>query len=505
MDLSTEFQSNKCCTVAFPGTGRQTISTDYTMPDYCGDIERILHCGTAVQLHAVSENTDRLNAEGEIEIRLLYQSDDAKLAVFEQHLPLSITLPLAEPAQNGFVRAKALVDYLNCRAISPRKISLNGSVSVQFEMLRETEETLISAMEDCEVLPQQIPVSSLVSLQQRCFDLSETVSLLAKLPAVGSLIRVSGMTTVQSTEAVEDKLLLKGELQLDVLYLSFDGNLQRMQHTLPISQVLDAPGVSAESKLNLTLDSMSIYAQPKRDGADDMRLLDFAAKLSVTIRAYETKTLQAIVDCYAPHGDLQPQMLSRAFPVFLKQLQLSLQREETIDTGVENCEVLDAAVMQMKPKTTADADAVEVETETSLLLILRDPEGNMHAIERSVTLRFSEPLHLDADDVLFSPDVSVKVTGVQSDAGGNVRVTLTGQAAGNLFAVQQISVLINAELKNSDTQPDCQLILSFDKAGENLWPIAKKYRSTVSLIQSENDLPDGALTEDRLLLIPTAI
>ena len=176
-----------------------------------------------------------------------------------------------------------------------------------------------------------------------------------------------------------------------------------------------------------------------------------------------------------------------------------------IETGLVRCEVLDTAILQIKPKTSADADTVHVESDVSLLLLVRDVNGSVHAFERSVTLNLTEPLHLDADDVRFSPQVNLQIVSVQPDADGNIRVVLAEQATGNLYAVQQISVLTHAQMCENDAQPDCQLILSFAKAGEALWPIAKKYRSTVSLIQRENDLSDDVVAEDRLLLIPTAI
>ena len=72
MDLSMEFQSNKVCAVVFSGIGRQSVASDFTLPDYCGDIERILHCSGFVQLHTINANGDRLQADGEIEIRLLH-------------------------------------------------------------------------------------------------------------------------------------------------------------------------------------------------------------------------------------------------------------------------------------------------------------------------------------------------------------------------------------------------------------------------------------------------
>lgn len=503
MELSMEYQSNNVCTVAFSGTGRQPISSDSTLPDYCGDIERILHCGACIQLHTVNATADRLRAEGEIELRILYLTSDGAPDVFEQHIPLSVSLPTTELPQEPVITACASVDYLNCRALSPRKISLNGSVSVQFEVLQKKDEPLISAIADCEVLPQDIDVSEIVSLAHRTFDLSETLSLPADAPPVGKLIRTQAQPTIASAEAVENKLLLKGSLLVHVLYLDQSGTIQTLQHALPISQVLDAPGVKPDSLLALCVQQMSLYVQPKRDGADEMRLLDLAAKLSVTIRAFENKTLHAVADCYATGAALRPVTKLRSFAKYVKPLQLSMQQEESIESGLEDCEVLDAAILQIKPKTEADPDTIEVSADVTVLLLLKDREGSMQAVERSIELQLSEPLHLDADEVLFTPDVHAEVRGVHTD-GGIIRLSLSLFAEGNIYAAQQTSVLIKVELLETQTQPDSQLILLFAKEGESLWPIAKRCRSTVTLIQNENDLSQDRLTEDRILLIPTA-
>ena len=505
MELSMEYQSSNSCAIAFTGTGRQAVATDFTLPDYCSDIERILRCGGAVQLHTISENAGHLHADGEIDLRLLYLNEEGQPDLFEQHLPLSVSLQMPDPAENGVLRAHATIDYLNCHARSPRKISLNGSVSVQFEVLQSKEEQIVSSLPSCESLSQQIAVSSLVSLQQRTFDLSETVSLPAALPPVEKLIRADALPTVQSVEAVDHKLLVKGSLQIDAVYLTQDKSIEKFRHTLPISQVLEVPGVTAGSLIDLSLETQALYVQTKRDGADEMRLLDLAAKLSALVRAYENRTLSGVIDCYATNASLQPQTALRSYPLFLKQVQISAQAEESMETGVAGCEVLDAVVDSKKTKTVCDADSIEIETDVTLLLLLRDPNGNLHVLERNTQLHLKEMLHLDADDAQFSPAVNVSVNGVHVLENGNLKADLLIQAAGNLFAVLQNTVVTGGEILECDKQPDCQLILYFGKTGELLWPIAKRYRSTVGLIRSENNLSDNTLAEDRLLMIPTVV
>ncbi len=46
------------------------------------------------------------------------------------------------------------------------------------------------------------------------------------------------------------------------------------------------------------------------------------------------------------------------------------------------------------------------------------------------------------------------------------------------------------------------LVVYFAKEQEALWDIAKKFRTSVDLIKSENELKDDVLDTRRILLIP---
>ena len=505
MELSMDFQSFDVCAVTYTGTGRQSLDTDIVLPDYCGDIKRILHCETSAQLHSVGQDGERLRAEGETVIRLLYINDDNQPDCFAQHLPLSVVVSVPALDANAVITARAATDYLNCRALNPRKITVNGTVSVHFEVLARTQQTSIRQISEMEQQSQTVTVSALRALTQKTFDLSETVSIGTNQESIGKLLHLEATPLITGSETVDDKLLLKGNLSVDILYLTEDGALQRFNHALPISQIVEAAGLQPDSDPDIRVQLLSLYAQPKRDGADENRLLELAAKLSVLVQDFEEQTQNVITDCYAISGVLQPTFTDQCFLHRAKTLHLHLQNTQTVETGLDGAALLQHIhVQSMTAGAQTDAEETELSVQVLLSMLLKDKAGELRYLEKDVSLVLQEPLHFDADDAVFDPQVRVRILQTQMHDNGKLDVQLEMTADGSVFEKRTESVLTNAALDNTVQDAQSGLVLSFSKQGESLWDIAKRYRTREALILSENGLTEHVLQDDRLLLIPFA-
>ena len=55
----------------------------------------------------------------------------------------------------------------------------------------------------------------------------------------------------------------------------------------------------------------------------------------------------------------------------------------------------------------------------------------------------------------------------------------------------------NAAKKESD----CALVLYYPQKGEDLWSIAKKYNTTIKMLEEENELKNGDAVEGKMLII----
>ncbi len=501
MELSLEQKTYAVCGIAAQLALRQPLETDLVLPDYCSDVKRILHCAVEPNLHAVTAAGERVGAEGELVIRLVYLNEDDSLDCVEQHTPFSVSGSVRDMPVGAVLESRAAMEYVNCRAVSARKVSVSGTALVHVNVLEQKAEGFSDVSPLLETQTQDVSVSVLCALNEKSFDLSETLALGDNRPAVAKLLRVTGSPQLYAVETAENKLLLKGSLAVDLLYLSNDGALFRLTHDLPISQVIEAPGVKADRDVDVALQLQALYAEPKSDGNDEARLVELAAKLSAIVKAYENEAVTVVTDCYATQGILQPNFTDRVFPQRVAALHVSKTVQQTVETGVSGGTLLDAAVQQTHAEASGGSGSLTIVCSSTLSLLLQDADGAIQYLERTCAFQVEEPINSDANELISTSQVSVRISQSSIDPNGVLRLQLDLTADGAVFSEQTERVLTDAALDESATSDNQSLVLSFSKKGDALWDIAKRYRTKLSLILEENEIQGDTLQEDRMLLI----
>ena len=504
MELSLEQKTYNQCEKTASLTLRQPLETDLVLPDYCGDIKRILHCTVEPNLFSSTVSGERVGAEGDLYIRLIYVNEDDAIDCAEQRIPLSVSGIVKKVSVGAVLQTRASMEYVNCRAVSPRKINVSGTALVHIDVLESKEEFYSGVSPSLETQTRDISVSVLRALCEKSFDLSETLALGDNRPAVGKLLRVTGLPLLQAVEKVDDKLLLKGSLSVELLYLSVDGGLFRLTHELPISQIIEAPGVKANGDVDVALQLQALQAEPKRDGNDEVRLIELLAKLSALVKSYNEETMTVVTDCYATQGLLRPTFSERVFPQRVAALHLVKSVQQSVDTDLKDGTLLDVSVLQTNSDVHGGGGRLIIQCQTTMSLLLQDADGEVQYVERTCEVQLDETLDSDAKDILCSPSISVKIAQSALDPNGLVRLQLDVSAEGAVFAEQSLLVLTDASLEDSSSDDAQSLVLSFSKQGDALWDIAKRYRTKLSLIQEENAIQGDVLQEDRMLLIPCA-
>ena len=107
-----------------------------------------------------------------------------------------------------------------------------------------------------------------------------------KKPETGKILNVSSRATLQSKKSVADKLLIKGDLYTEILYLSEseEGRTEKFIHTMPISQIIDIPGLDENSICSITLGVREVAVARKTDTSSQGSLAEIAAKCSAMVR-----------------------------------------------------------------------------------------------------------------------------------------------------------------------------------------------------------------------------
>ena len=502
----------KTCAVGMLETSPESVADnpfdlEIQLPDYMPDIHRILHCAVIPQIQAISSIGDRVNVEGVGEVRLLYCSEDGSAHVYEQSFPLRRTVP--ENIQGANIRVNAATDYVNCRAAGQREASVNGSVSMHFVSVSRREMQIPSAS-DSDGLQTQVDRLTALSLSactEKIFAMSEVVEL-ENDPPIGGILCSRTYTRVDAVKAVSDKILVKGEVVTRVQYLSAtDGNtIASYSHSMPINQVIEAIGVTETDFLDVTLHVLSSVTVPKTDGSGDNRLLEITLQIGASVRCYAQIETDTICDAYSTTASLVPKFTDVDLFTSCVRWQDSVRVHEKADIAGLGLQSVQFVFVRDVQCNCAVKDGMAVAQCTATLELLgQNIDGSDVWVEKPI--EFSCKKALTDDATLYHCETNVCLTQCTASVldDGTLDVQADGFIDATIYSGNTVRILTaaTAEPFSQDSDP-AALTIYFADEGERVWDIARRYRTTVEAVSTENGLTNGTVAEKRMLVIPLA-
>ncbi len=488
-------------------SSQQNIETEITLPDYCGDIKRILKCVLRPGITNISLSGENATATGKVSLKLIYVNDKDKIDCYESAEDLSVYAVMKNLPENPLLCAEAKTNYVNCRATSQRKISIEGNIAVMFRAYGQKETYLAHKAEGqgIQCREKQVSYENLICRKEKIFDLGETAKVPQGKATVGKILGVSARATLESKKAVSDKLLIKGDLYTEVLYLSEseEGKTEKLTHSMPISQIIDIPGIDEKSLCSVVLNVRHINVQRKADSSSQGSLLEIAAKCSAMVKCSEVKTAEVADDCYSTSHDIESEYTIHEFTLPVHSADEQKTVTSTLDMPSDVSSVLNMWCSDLMGKMKGKGDKAEASCSAVLCILYTDGKGMPAYTEKNADFLIVCKLkdtyeNLKCDFNIQMRDIEWKITAkdkleVKMKPGVNYNI----YACQSIRAVKDIKVL--AEKKNDD---DAALTLYFGSKDENLWDIAKKYNTTKAAIQNENALQGDVTEKDGMLLIP---
>ena len=136
MEYPTESRFLRAPAAVLDTVAEQLADVDLTLPDYCPDIEKILKCTLIPKLQSKSLSGGQLRVDGSCVVNVLYVESTGKtIRCCEQSVSFSQSFSLRETPENYVVLTKTKPEYINCRALSPRRLVIHGAFSMYAKVL----------------------------------------------------------------------------------------------------------------------------------------------------------------------------------------------------------------------------------------------------------------------------------------------------------------------------------------------------------------------------------
>ena len=485
----------------------QAVSLEINLPDYCSDIKKILKCTVKAGISNVSVSGENVNLSGTAVTRLIYVGENEKIDCLEHTDALSCSTRIKDMPENPLIKAVTRTDYINCRALSQRRISVSGNIGAAVYVYRENKKEFPCHIDspDMECKKEKKTVSNLICQTEKTFDLSETVALDKDREDIGKILRSDCTVKLESKKAVADKLLIKGELCCEILYTDSEKNgIVKVTHSMPISQILGVGGITEKSDIQLSLAPSQFTVSAKNDSAGRCRLLELAARVSAVVRCREDKEIEIIKDCYSTRYEVTGDYKNAEFHTCAFNGEREIPFEETVYFSDGNiAEIKDMWCSGDECRMSGGEKAAEGECDFLLHGIYTDSDGSCRYAEKNLSAKVGVPLKAKGEKT--DCDCDITVTSLSwSDAGGG-KVKIKGTVLLNCYASVCSESRFLSDIRQSEKEKEQKypaLCICYARKGEKIWDIAKHYNTTESLIKNENGIKDEMTDKEMMLMIP---
>ena len=484
--------------------GEKAIDTELTLPDYCADIKRILRCTLIPQLHSVSTSGDKINIRGAAFIRVIYADEKENIDCCEKTADFSVSLQTSQTDGRATAVAEAVTDYVNCRAVSRRKISINGSVGIICRVLsRNLTEIPCSAPDGVEVCKNKRTQLLAVCTGEKTFEMSETVALPKDAPSVGKILFSNAWTETESLKAVQDKLLIKGELCVKTVYLAEgeENKTYSYLHRMPLSQITDVEGIDESCEISALCRIGQLNVTGKTDSSQSGRLIDISARINCFITGERPTQYEYISDCYCTRGRHVAEYASRqvSVPVYSQTRTLKLKKNVQLPSAGEICHVW---VSDCSTDARMAENSVRGKINLNACFLCLDDNGAPFFCEKELEFESDTELKEEYASPLCSLTAQIRDVTAVSDKDGTVDFTAEAEVSLKVHDVCSDRYVCDIKETDAECKKSPALTVYYCEGGEKIWDIAKRYSTTVDLIKNENGIDGDTVAKKRMLLIP---
>ena len=484
---------------------QQAVDLDFTLPDYCADIEKILKCSLIPKIYTRHFSAGQLRIDGASVISILYcDSTKSALRCCEQTVPFSATIPVNSEASENIILTTAKSEYLNCRALSPRRLSAHGAFSLYASVIGKKTYEVSESCEDSDLQIRSLSeeVCELCEFTQELFSVNEAVHLRAR-SNVETIVRSQVYAALTDIKESGDKIILSGEATLRMLYISDSatGETDQFVYVFPFSQSIGSKD-SGFDTTDIRLDVLCYDLMLKSEMLSDEQMLNIDLKMCATVMGYKKKNITYISDAYSVKSETE--LKHEALPLCLdiKPINTSGVIKTPLSLGDKRIrKIVDIFNEDITVFLNIIENNLQFSSKINVCILAITEEGEIVSIERQLDMDIAHPL----DETFgYVTNGAARVTSISYRMSDNNEIELRLDL--QLFALggtnRTISQVTSAQSTgDSLSQAAPALTLYYALKDECVWDIAKRYHTPIKSICDENSLEEETLADDRMLLI----
>ena len=506
-----ELQLKKTTLDHYESSGEVTLTqeetTEVIVPDYCPDIARIITADGKVCIHSRELRDGKAAVTGTVRVTVLYTPDgESGIRTLEFAMPFTVESDNRVLADCVFLEADTRPEFLESRMLNPRKVFTHCKLVTRLTGYQKAPLCFSTDLEAedrlcVEKRQEQQRITLLTHIAEKDFTFTEEMNLSPGRAGAAELLNSQVCGSVTESKIVGSKLIFKGVFSISLLYRSVDGKYDTTSSDLPFSQIMEIEGAAEGCTPSLRLQLTGSDLQIDGDDAEG-RQIAVTLYLHATALLREEQDVTLLNDLYSTSYETAYEAAPLSVTGFFETFTRRHTVREVLEIGVVADSILSLTASCGAVSVSREGETTVLRTEVNVRALYLDEGGVPLMAERSFDINSQLELPEDCK-VSASAACPEEIQGSLGDRGIEVRfpVDFRAEAVSRLKKVCITSAKLDTE-SPKDSVGTPSLVLRCLGKQESAWDLAKKYNTTIAMILAANQLEDGEIPREELLLIP---
>ena len=491
----------------YNNSAEQPIDIDFTLPDYYPPVNKILKCRAVPRISSKGISGSNLNVDGIVTVTVIYCDESGKISSYEYQYPFQKIFECDFDAQDTVFNALTRCEYINCRAVTNRKIDIHGACGIYVYLIKCKGNDVISDIDepDIELLRGEVPATSPMGRAEKYLMLDEEIDLGENQQPVNSVIRYDAGAVIKETKILSGKAVVKGEVIVTALCSTLGGALQTVRSNIPFTQRLEIEGLSDRCLVNTDAQIAYLEITIKPTDSGESSCLKADAKLLICCESSCDNDIAVVLDAYSRKYETEVIKKEVSFEKICKNINETFSCKKNIE--FQNEEVSSVADIWCDVKvgsTSASNGKITVNGTVTVALIAYDGDMIPFVCEKPIDFEYSCSTDENCD-IRFIPQISVNSANYTLTGGDGAEIRIELCVCGSVYRCEHIYVVtdIKSDREKELVKKDrSAMTIYFASCGEKVWDIAHHYGASVCQIKQINDIKGDSIENDRMLLVP---
>jgi hypothetical protein len=481
------------------------VACDYVLPDYLGEVRKILYTEARAMPLPTYMNGEEACASGGVRFRMVYVDAEGRLSSADFSEDYEIHERIVCDVLAG-VSADTAIESCSMRLLGPRKISAKARLCVKLSVLtEETAEISGSALEAGEPELSDVSASVVDMVISEPAEREYAEELVTLDGVIADEVRVvyeNAVSEISECRAADGEIWVSGEHRVCALVTVGDGPACLYKKSIPFAETISLAGANEgmQASVDVFLPSVKINVMPTDTGST----LVAALVAEYTPTAQGNREITLVTDGYmtdrevaCEYGEITLDSLT-ARKQMTEIYRSDVSAEELSLESPSELLYLTAEPRIKSVETTCDGVKITAEIRFSGIACEINGEKTAYApIRHASEWHYEIPLEFDTPHPI-RPHISLVATSCEGRVGEDGISLAAELGIGlNLISIATYHRLCRIDAVGEAQKCDRQggILVYYPDREDTLFSVARRFHTTPKRVAIDNALTESALAD----------